>query len=106
MGFFFTASGDHRDVLVLTRSFPTRRSPDLIGIWLQHGRLLFDRQLAVQLQHIDAARDVAARERGVGARDLALAGQEYQHVAEMLGERSAENTSELQSLMRISYAVF
>src|SRR3546814_5426866 len=35
-----------------------------------------------------------------------LRDQGREHVAERLGERSEEHTSELQSLMRISYAVF
>src|SRR3546814_7271148 len=35
-----------------------------------------------------------------------IAGQDDQRVAEIHGARSEEHTSELQSLMRISYAVF
>src|SRR3546814_8562332 len=36
----------------------------------------------------------------------ALIGMEYAIVHDQLGDRSEEHTSELQSLMRISYAVF
>ena len=55
-----------------------------VGIGLQHARLLLDRQLAVQGQHVDAAHLVAGRQRRLDARDLALAGQEHQHVARVL----------------------
>src|SRR3546814_1635689 len=77
MFFFVEGYGDHRDLHVLTHSFPTRRSSDL------------------------------ANERGPGVPSLArrrhLVQQRLEHV---VGTRSEEHTSELQSLMRISYAVF
>src|SRR3546814_11972277 len=44
--FFFLRYGDHRDLLVLTHSFPTRRASDLL---LEHARY--------QPSYDDAARD-------------------------------------------------
>src|SRR3546814_13129186 len=92
--FFFEWSGDPRDLHVLTHSFPTRRSSDL---------LLF-----------------AVREHGSISAAAKSLGLSYRHVwgelkrwEQTLGrtlivwdKRSEEHTSELQSLMRISYAVF
>src|SRR3546814_1930000 len=65
----------------LTHSFPTRRSSDL----------QFLRGLGIELR-------IAAQESQEG-REVALE-------AGLLHHRSEEHTSELQSLMRISYAVF
>ncbi|MNV10932.1 hypothetical protein D3C71_1014760 [compost metagenome] len=56
-----------------------------IRIRLQHPRLLLHRQFAMQRQHLHAGRH-GLRQRGLGARDLALAGQEHQHVAGMVGQ--------------------
>src|SRR3546814_20245895 len=89
--FVFKGYGDHRDLHVLTHSFPTRRSSDLEGdeeggVGERHQSLeveVFGG--AVQPGHIVGAPGEAARE---------------------VVERSEEHTSELQSLMRISYAVF
>src|SRR3546814_1085628 len=95
--FFFSLYGDHRYLHVLTHSFPTRRSSDL------------DRSAR--------GLDVALRRRG-GRRVRRRLGQGHRagragvdvRRAERLdpasGPRSEEHTSELQSLMRISYAVF
>src|SRR3546814_8080224 len=82
--FFFSLYGDHRDLHVLTHSFPTRRSSDL-----HHRR---------------------ADEIGIGGGQHA--GQAADHAGDDEGGqpvtehrvRSEEHTSELQSLMRISYA--
>src|SRR3546814_4175902 len=87
--FLFLRYGDHRDLHVPTHSFPTRLTSDL-----------------------DRARRGA--ETGIGA--VGAAGP-FPHAAEHLLQvrvavlrrrldRSEEHTSELQSLMRISYAVF
>src|SRR3546814_3459411 len=75
----------------LTHSFPTRRSSDLGQIAaeaLQHhlGGVLLDAVLVGPLAGLQGALDV----------DLGALAQ----------IRSEEHTSELQSLMRISYAVF
>src|SRR3546814_1694289 len=74
--FFFSCYGDHRDRHVLTHSFPTRRSSDL--------------QAAVA-PCLHPCRH-AIMDKGI-------------HLLGFFG-RSEEHTSELQSLMRISYAVF
>src|SRR3546814_10817820 len=74
----FSLYGDHRDLHVLTHSFPTRRSSDLT----EH---------LVQLLTGNATEAITRR------------GHE---ALPTFGVRSEEHTSELQSLLRISYAVF
>src|SRR3546814_19578343 len=115
-GFFFYWYGDHRDLHVLTHSFPTRRSSDLMASvrglaaaaqipaycaskgglvtltralaveWARHGIRV--NALAPGYVETEINRDFLASDAGQGLR------------------RSEEHTSELQSLMRISYAVF
>src|SRR3546814_9172727 len=87
--------GDLRDLHVRTHSFPTRRSSDLdaelVGDLVQHAEPAADgvgRDLPGQREHLGAAA-IGGRQRCAGVED-----------------RSEEHTSELQSLMRISYAVF
>src|SRR3546814_1049149 len=58
-----------------------------------HGDLVVERQPHLLVEHIDQLRDVRRRARGYLQPALPV-------------ERSEEHTSELQSLMRISYAVF
>src|SRR3546814_2663791 len=92
---FFVGYGDHRYLPVLTHSFPPLRSSDLFVVrW--HWRLgdvaVFDNR---QTQHYATADYLPHRR--------------VMHRATILGDkprRSEEHTSELQSLMRISYAVF
>src|SRR3546814_10774421 len=81
-GFFVYCYADHRDLHVLTHSFPSRRSSDLLKdkIVIVYG---IGPGLGVKLA-IEAARE--------GAKGVVV--------------RSEEHTSELQSLMRTSYAVF
>src|SRR3546814_2991044 len=75
--FFFYSYGDHRDLHVLPHSFPTRRSSDL-------------RQASgAAMAHPHPRLPDGVRPEGLD------------HL-----RRSEEHTSELQSLMRISYAVF
>src|SRR3546814_8349233 len=106
--FFVYVSGDHRDLHVLTHSFPTRRSSDLIvnrlEAWL-HGIAETD---------IDDNCYAGPGERGCSAQadatilQLLADGSGLQRI-EIKGHaivRSEEHTSELQSLMRNSYAVF
>src|SRR3546814_6399088 len=82
---FFYLYGDHRELHVLTHSFPTRRSSDLVAQPLE----------VEQDRCVDRQRQLAAVHQ---VEDLApLAAVVW---------RSEEHTSELQSLMRISYAVF
>src|SRR3546814_2073857 len=95
--FFFELCGDHRVLRVLTHSFPTRRSSDLhavpqgagkhVGIERQGDGGEAPRPNTPKTQRQNRASSKAA---------LASSG----------GMRSEEHTSELQSLMRISYAVF
>src|SRR3546814_8828368 len=101
--FVFEGDCAHRDLHGLTHAFPTRRSSDLIAV---------------------ASRDVEIRKAGF-ERFVALAAERhgflYGLTAVLLSSmppspsnaamppplsRSEEHTSELQSLMRISYAVF
>src|SRR3546814_5161338 len=84
--FFFEYTGSLRYPHVLTPSFPTRRAPDLAH---------------------------AARVAGAAPADPLSPAERYGELFEavQLGRvfddsRSEEHTSELQSLMRISYAVF
>src|SRR3546814_2448025 len=93
---------------VLTHSFPTRRSSDLPIDQFD----LFGRRVAQQLGfHVDRANildrthciaDFAQRSR----QRLALFPCQGFRDPVTIAERSEEHTSELQSLMRTSYAVF
>src|SRR3546814_3779236 len=86
--FFFKGDGDHRDLHVLTHSFPTRRSSDLAADLSDPHALALSRHDAYSRASAPA---VSRRPR------MSLT---------FLPRRSEEHTSELQSLMRISYAVF
>src|SRR3546814_7152365 len=94
---FFECYGDHRDLHVRTHSFPTRRASDLLGATgLANGR---PRDLTAMGEGVTAlAGKTSIDERRSLGRNSAL--------TEVLVQRSEEHTSELQSLMRISYAVF
>src|SRR3546814_7012127 len=109
--------GDHRSLPVLTHSFPTRRSSDLDLVDLhQHGVALSTVDAALEPLHV-GDEQVVADQLGAGAE---LVGDRLPTVPVLLVEgvldrddrivvhavRSEEHTSELQSLMRISYAVF
>src|SRR3546814_9466455 len=98
--FFFYRYGDHRDLHVLTHSFPTRRSSDLIdtmprAMAAPSPRVLFSFTCAAKISagSISAGGMCAAQGRARASAALSR-------------KRSEEHTSELQSLMRISYAVF
>src|SRR3546814_10850037 len=109
--FFFYLYGDHRYLHVLTHSFPTRRSSDLLGLaieeilHLQRGGLRADARIddrARQAVEFAEILDVLAR-----CQPLVDPARVWQHAQRAArGDRSEEHTSELQSLMRISYAVF
>src|SRR3546814_4516246 len=112
--------GYHRDLHVRTHSCPTRRSSDLVDrVLVQRvalGRRLGGFGLGGQVLHLrrlafavpgDAVRKIVHH---VQARDVLLV-EVVDRVRILLAEdrhqhRSEEHTSELQSLMRISYAVF
>src|SRR3546814_10645316 len=94
--FCFEGSGAHRDLHVLTHSFPTRRSSDLHD----RGRRSRARRGARgggAAWYMGASRLARAPARRRAARQSRLRDRR---------SRSEEHTSELQSLMRISYAVF
>src|SRR3546814_10965083 len=104
--FFFQLLGHHRDLNVRTHSFPTRRSSDL------GKRLLADNAIAKRdyEEKRNASREASANLQAAKAM-LESAELDLEHtriVAPFPGRvsRSEEHTSELQSLMRISYAVF
>src|SRR3546814_18884449 len=84
---FFLCYGDHRDLHVLTHSFPTRRSSDLRESMSPVDELFAWKALASEGRALE---DIAA--------DFG--------VTPLVVRRSEEHTSELQSIMRISYAVF
>src|SRR3546814_8675917 len=134
----FYGNGDHRDLYILTHSFPTRRSSDLGRTLLGQGRQLLrigsrcweQRHGGRPHQQQDGQageEEAAERTTGHGAScaggGVVVAGRvgtlpepEKPSVSlrwRALGTpvtvsstRSEEHTSELQSLMRISYAVF
>src|SRR3546814_7543076 len=98
--FFFSCSGDHLDLHVLTHSFPTRRSSDLLCLMCsQPPRDVEDSYL---IDEIMKAIPLVDPEKWRS--DLRVENQRCWESASLL--RSEEHTSELQSLMRISYAVF
>src|SRR3546814_3657294 len=98
MLFFFEGDGDHRDLHVLTHSFPTRRSSDL-----RYGIGAEDWELA-RRGLIDPEQPTTGFK---GLREVeGAAGVEMGDNGRKYFTRSEEHTSELQSLMRNSYAVF
>src|SRR3546814_8687862 len=101
----FKLNSDHRDLHVLTHSFPTRRSSDRdLGL---RARLLRAEIVRRHAQHHQPAVAVTPPQRlqlGILRGEAAFRGGVDDHPRTPL--RSEEHTSELQSLMRISYAVF
>src|SRR3546814_4195361 len=95
--FFFYCSGHHRDLHVLTHSFPTRRSSD---------RRPWRGCRTPARSRCGCCRSGGSCSRccrlGVAVHRVA----DPQHAAAVAPDRSEEHTSELQSLMRTSYAVF
>src|SRR3546814_6153366 len=93
--FFFKCTVDHPYLHVLTHSFPTRRSSDLTpladpGLWRT--------RTTPAASHQRPSRDcIASAQVTIPWRDSSSRRNDT---------RSEEHTSELQSLMRISYAVF
>src|SRR3546814_3891960 len=105
--FFFECTGDHRDLHVLTYSCPTRRASDLAG----GGKALRDRpehrRRGREINPDRALHPVAEQRREIVVASALprIDGAIVDPVEEAV-DRSEEHTSELQSLMRISYAVF
>src|SRR3546814_5166559 len=115
MFFFFEWTGEHRDLHVLTHSFPTRRSSDLNITQRFAQQLAFEGELHVEWRPLSAlpTGEALMRLRDANLTVLNLVSAVEEHRADGsdddtagVGERSEEHTSELQSLMRISYAVF
>src|SRR3546814_2948380 len=120
-------SGAHRDPPGLTHSFPTRRSSDLANIQRSRRQVsqvvpLADREAFVAQDGVgDGDVEVEVRQQDVPdivppghgvvrSGECAVDGPHFASVevpwSEPSDVRSEEHTSELQSLMRISYAVF
>src|SRR3546814_6688639 len=108
--FFFYLYGDHRDLHVLTHPSPTRRSSDLARRMSGAGPLAGVRVL--EFAAIGPAPFAAMLLAQMGAQVLRIerpgsdplrpaTPHDYLNIG-----RSEEHTSELQSLMRTSYAVF
>src|SRR3546814_8335538 len=79
-----------------------------VGGVIQEGAVFVDSASACQVE-IDAHMHAAAAEMAVEGASVAVAVQECAKLAQIGADpigRSEEHTSELQSLMRISYAVF
>src|SRR3546814_6797441 len=104
--FFFSRYVDHRDLHVLTHSFPTRRSSDLIAALARAG------VAHVALGEFGFDEFIAGAFDDFFVETLFEFGVEFGIAVEIArlekrgADRSEEHTSELQSLMRISYAVF
>src|SRR3546814_10426472 len=125
--FCLSLDGDHRDRHVLTHSFPTRRSSDLDSL---ASLASFADSIDLFINDSDHSRDYERREYECIESKLADGGLilgDNAHATDVLmlfseergrrflfakeqplnhWYRSEEHTSELQSLMRISYAVF
>src|SRR3546814_5093269 len=110
--FLFYAYGDHRDLHVLTHSFPTRRSSVLREFQRRRDAVATGGGLKGRHQRGDVANDEDFAGMGVEnigrLRPAVRTGDNHDLGRLAHGQflRSEEHTSELQSLMRISYAVF
>src|SRR3546814_10562528 len=109
---FSSIYGDHRDLHVLTHSFPTRRSSDLCPDWSDKPET--DQQLGASTNfgcgvNGNLAAMIANPEdlvRGQTTDSDLRTATSNRAISTYREKRSEEHTSELQSLMRISYAVF
>src|SRR3546814_1680488 len=90
--FVFYRCCDHRELHVLTHSFPTRRSSDLLTFVV----------VGAGPTGVEMAGALAELARFALSKDFRRIDPRLARVV----VRSEEHTSELQSLMRISYAVF
>src|SRR3546814_993980 len=113
-------SGAHPKLHVLTHSSPTRRSADLcfrarhpllaipdLMIGARPGDHVIAKLLGERRDFGMNPRVRGRRRAHNAARVIAAGGDRVeQHLVQPLDGRSEEHTSELQSLMRISYAVF
>src|SRR3546814_2515783 len=108
---FFECNSDHRDLHVLTHSYPYRRSSDLLDRLLAEAGESGPTALPnVDPDLAELIASLSEKERrllrflanGLSNKDLS----DRLSVSTNTVKRSEEHTSELQSLMRISYAVF
>src|SRR3546814_4474915 len=127
--FFFSRYCDHRDLHVLTHSFPTRRSSDLFAFAVGAGDDQADLEAEKRFKgqgiydlgcgesigiprtdifghHLGGACHCRSEDMDFGLGHLSLATPQATKAAQRHHRRSEEHTSELQSLMRLSYAVF
>src|SRR3546814_18136064 len=104
-GFCLKWYGDHRELNVLTHSFPTRRSADLARD--QEEDAGYHPPTSVRAEPVEAFFFSLEESRLLGGasprgRDITF----FSAFSNSPRSRSEEHTSELHSLMRISYAVF
>src|SRR3546814_3307976 len=104
--FFVSGFGTHRDLHVLTHSFPTRRSSDLAPVSAMMRRLPMRRaSSACASALLILCAPVWLRSSRLSQTCAPTRSEKRGASVSGVG-RSEEHTSELQSLMRISYAVF
>src|SRR3546814_3041509 len=104
---FISCTGNHRDRHVLTHSFPPLRTSDLpdwhpgvVGLVAAKVKDAFDRPTVIIGERGKASC------RSVDGFDIGTAVIRARMTAVPMSKRSEEQTSELQSLMRLSYSVF
>src|SRR3546814_14465887 len=102
MVLFFDGYRDHRDLHVLTHPFPTRRSSDLIALQIVHRTTVGETH---GMGDILGYARVSTGDQDVSGQTMRL---EKAGAIKVFTDvmRSEEHTSELPSLMRISYAAF
>src|SRR3546814_7655694 len=107
--FVFECYGDQRDIHVLIHAFPTLRSSDLPQHAIRIARAPGQPSPALALppSRVDDPSIRSWRTQQSPNARMANPPHSFEHEpVERSHERSEEHTSELQSLMRISYAVF
>src|SRR3546814_10002976 len=102
---------DHLDLHVLTHAFPTRRSSDLVPPCIHSsrgnaGRVRLSSPRTPELWGTGGGSEGRRRKSAWVAASSRTALRSVRPTASGARPRSEEHTSELQSLMRISYAVF
>src|SRR3546814_2024938 len=104
---FLLSYGDYRDLHVLTHSFPTLCSSDLQIAYFHEAAALGElfNGIAPMQQYALITINIGQAGFATCGRSKARIKGEHARVCVKL-PRSEEHTSELQSLMRISYAVF
>src|SRR3546814_8021370 len=92
----------------MTHSFPTRRASDLLEDVQRQDQAGEQHGAEREHRHGGHGLDTTAGRSGSGleGRQVRSVRERHQELREALLRRSEEHTSELQSLMRISYAVF